>query len=166
MSELARDIMSRSFHTLRPDMTVAEAVQEFKAASAAEGRKTFGLMVTDENSRIVGMLSMYDILIFVSPKHVHIWGMMEDLDVSGMITASCEQARSILVADIMTSEVVSVTPDTHLLLVLDIMLKKHIRRLPVLEDDHVKGIIYISDLFYHVLNRMSSTSRNHNGNNS
>ncbi len=135
-------------------MTIAEAVKVFTAASAAEDRKMFGMMVTDEDSKIIGMLSMYDILVFINPKHVHIWGMMEDLDISGMIAASCEQARSILVADIMTTEVVSVTPDTHLLMVLDIMLKKHVRRLPVLEDDRVKGIIYISDLFYHILSRM------------
>jgi CBS domain-containing protein len=154
MIELARDIMNKNFHTLRADMTIAEAVKVFTAASAAEDRKMFGMMVTDEDSKIIGMLSMYDILVFINPKHVHIWGMMEDLDISGMIAASCEQARSILVADIMTTEVVSVTPDTHLLMVLDIMLKKHVRRLPVLEDDRVKGIIYISDLFYHILSRM------------
>lgn len=146
--------MSENFHTLNPDMTIGEAVQVFDTASSVEGRKMFGMMVTDTDERIVGMLSMYDILLFLRPKHIHIWGMMEDLDVSGMIASSCDQARDVRVADIMTSEVVSVTPDTHLLLVLDIMIKKHIRRLPVQDDDRVQGIIYISDLFNHVISNM------------
>ncbi len=155
MKEFAREIMSETFHTLKPDMTIGEAVEVFETASNAEGRKMFGMMVTNEHGKIVGMLSMYDILLFLRPKHVHIWGMMEDLDFSGMIASSCDQARGVRVADIMTSEVVSVTPDTHLLLVLDIMIKKHIRRLPVQDDDRVQGIIYISDLFNHVISSMS-----------
>ena len=32
----------------------------------------------------------------------------------------------------------------------DIMIKKHIRRLPVLEDQKIFGIVYLSDLFYHL----------------
>ena len=36
-------------------------------------------MVTDEYDRLVGMLSMYDILLFVRPKHVEIFGEMDDL---------------------------------------------------------------------------------------
>jgi len=33
------------------------------------------------------------------------------------------------------------------------MIKKHIRRLPVLESSKIKGIVYISDLFYNFLDR-------------
>lgn len=155
MKEFAREIMSETFHTLKPEMTIGEAVEVFKTASNVEGRKMFGMMVTDEGGKIIGMLSMYDILLFLRPKHIHIWGMMEDLDFSGMIASSCDQARGVRVADIMTSEVVSVSPDTHLLLVLDIMIKKHIRRLPVQSDNRVQGIIYISDLFNHVISNMN-----------
>ena len=155
MKELARNIMSRKFHTLNEEMSISEAVRNFKSAGAAEGRKLFGMMVTDKSGKLVGMLSMYDILLFIRPKHVHIWGMMEDLDISGMIASSCAQARNVRVADIMTSEIISVTPDTHLLLVLDVMIKKHVRRLPVIEDDHIQGIIYISDVFHHIVDQLT-----------
>jgi len=155
MKELAKDIMSREFHTLREEMSISEAVKMFNSAGTEEGRKVFGMMVTDKTGRLAGMLSMYDILLFIRPKHVHIWGMMEDLDISGMIASSCAQARNVRVADIMSSEIISVTPDTHLLLVLDIMIKKHVRRLPVIADDQIQGIIYISDVFYHVMDQFS-----------
>lgn len=155
MKELAKDIMNREFHTLREEMSISEAVKMFQSAGAAEGRKMFGMMVADTSGRLAGMLSMYDILLFIRPKHVHIWGMMEDLDVSGMIASSCAQARNVRVADLMTTEAICVTPDTHLLLVLDIMIKKHVRRLPVIAGDQIQGIIYISDVFHHVADQLT-----------
>ena len=95
-----------------------------------EGKKVFGLMVTDENDHLVGMLSMYDILLFIQPKHVHIWGEMEDIDPTQLYDERLEKVKSILVGDIMTTEVVTITPDTHLMVIADIMIKKH---------DRVKG---------------------------
>jgi CBS domain-containing protein len=59
--------------------------------------------------------------------------------------------KSILVGDIMTAEVVTISPDTHLMVIADIMIKKHIRRLPVVDDREVVGIVYVSDVFHHLL---------------
>ena len=112
------------------------------------------MMVTEEDERLIGMLSMYDILLLIRPKHIQVWGMMEDVDVNGLVDVACQKAKSILVGDIMTSEVVTITPDTHLLVILDIMIKKHIRRIPVVADDKIEGIVYISNLFYHLLDRL------------
>jgi CBS domain-containing protein len=100
------------------------------------------------------MLSMYDILLYVRPKHIQIWGAMEDLEVSGLIDAAGSRLKSILVGDIMTPEVITVGPQVDLLMVLDIMIKKHVRRLPVVEEQRIIGIIYISDLFNHLLERI------------
>jgi len=41
-------------------------------------------------------------------------------------------------------------------MVLDLMIKKHIRRLPVIEEGKIAGIVYISDLFYHLLDRLDT----------
>ena len=155
MKITARDIMSSSFHTLRPDIPVDQAVKCFIEASHKEGRKVFGMMVLDENEKLAGMLSMFDILLFMRPKHIHIWGMMDDIDVAGLVDMACEKTKSILVGDIMSPEVLTITPDTHKFMILDIMIKKHIRRLPVVEDGNILGIVYISDLFYDVLDRFA-----------
>jgi CBS domain-containing protein len=147
--------MSTRFHTLTPQTPVSEAVERFKQASKEEGRKIFGMMVTDDAGRLAGLISMYDILLFIRPKHTHIWGMMDDIDVTGIVDAACDRTKSILVGDIMTPEVVTVAPQTHILMILDIMIKKHIRRLPVLEEGKIRGIVYISDLFYNFLDRFA-----------
>jgi CBS domain-containing protein len=59
--------------------------------------------------------------------------------------------KSIRVGDLMTTDVVTITPKTPLLAIVDIMIKRHIRRLPVVRDQEVVGIVYISDLFYYLL---------------
>ena len=98
---IAKDVMQTRFTTLSPDDTIAAAVKCFQTASASENKKIFGLMVTDRHDHLVGMLSMYDILLFIQPKHIHIWGEMEDLDPSVLYDERLEQVKSILVGDIM-----------------------------------------------------------------
>jgi CBS domain-containing protein len=149
----ARDIMDTRFHTLKSHQSITEAVRMFHTASGEEGKRIFGLMVTDEQDRLVGMLSMYDILLFVQPKHVHLWGEMEDFEPAGVFDELLDRVKSIQVGDIMTTEVVTVTPDTHMIVIADLMIKRHIRRLPVVEGRNVVGIVYVSDLFYQLLKK-------------
>ena len=151
---IARDIMQTKFHTLSPNDTIAEAVTRFQTAIETENKKVFGLMVTDEDDHLVGMLSMYDILLFIQPKHVHIWGEMEDIDPSQLYDEQLDKVKSILVGDIMTTEVVTITTDSHLMVIADIMIKKHIRRLPVVDGPEIVGIVYVSDVFHHLLEKL------------
>jgi CBS domain-containing protein len=146
----ARQVMDTRFQTLGPDTSIAEAVKTFQHISLEQGRPVLGMMVTDEAGALVGLLSIYDILLLLRPKHIHIWGEMEDLEVSGILEGACQRARGVLVGDIMTTEVITITPDTHLLLIIDIMIKKHVRRLPVLEDGKIVGIVYLSGVFDHL----------------
>lgn len=150
---LARDIMDTRFFTLRPEDTIGAAVQTFHRAGKALGKKVFGLMVTDLGDRLAGMLSMYDILLYMQPRHIQIWGEMPDMDIQARFEATLEGVKNVRVGDLMTTEVVTIGPETHLLMISDIMIKKHIRRLPVIEKDRVVGIVYISDVFSHLLRR-------------
>jgi CBS domain-containing protein len=150
---IARDIMQTEFDTLSPGNTIAEAVKLFKPADGADRRRVFGLMVMDENDHLAGMLSMYDILLFIQPKHAPIWGEMEDVDPTELYDRSLEKVKSILVGDIMTTEVVTITPETHLMVIADIMIKKHIRRLPVVDGREVAGIVFVSDVFHHLMRK-------------
>ena len=148
--------MTTKFHTLVPQTSIAEAVKIFRRASEEEQSKVFGMMVTDEEDRLIGIISMYDILLLMRPKHIHIWGMMDDIDITGLVHNACERAKSIVVGDIMTTDVVTVTPNTHLMMILDIMIKKHIRRIPVVEGEKIQGIVYLSNLFYHLLDKLAA----------
>jgi len=154
MKTTAADIMTTDFPSLLPETPLTDAIRVFRESSRQSGRRLFGIIVTDKNRRLVGMLSMYDILLYIRPKHIQVWGTMDDIDVAGLIDAAGGRLKSILVGDIMTPDVITVGPQVDLLMVLDIMIKKHVRRLPVVEDQRIVGLVYISDLFNHLLERI------------
>jgi CBS domain-containing protein len=151
MENTARAVMNTRFATLSPDSTIVDAVRMLQSASKEYGRRVFGMMVTDENNRLVGMLSMYDIFLFLRPKHIEIWGEMDDIDLTGVIEDALSRARTIRTGDIMATELITITPDTNLMLIVDIMIKKHVRRLPVLDGKDIVGIVFISDIFDYLL---------------
>jgi CBS domain-containing protein len=64
-----------------------------------------------------------------------------------------ERVKTIRVADIMTADVVTIGPDTHVMVIADLMIKRHIRRLPVVAGKEIVGIVYISDVFNHLLKK-------------
>jgi CBS domain-containing protein len=155
MDLTAREVMDTRFYTLSPEMTIAEAVQVFQAAGEERRHIVFGMVVTDPQGQLLGMLSMYDILLLIRPKHIHIWGEIKDVEVSGILDAACRRVRSILVGDIMTTDLITITPDTQLLRIIDIMIKKHVRRLPVLDHGKMVGMVYLSNVFQHLLGRFA-----------
>ncbi len=155
MKTTAADIMTSQFTTLLPETPVSEAVRIFREAFEQKGRRLFGMLVIDKDHRLAGMLSMYDILLYLRPKHIHVWGAMEDLEIAEVIDAAGNRIKSIQVGDIMTPDVVTIGPNANLMMVLNVMISKHVRRLPVVEDQRIIGIVYISDLFNHFLERIS-----------
>ena len=58
-------------------------------------------------------------------------------------------------SDIMTKNVVTVTPDTAVMVILDVMIKKHIRRVPVVSGEKIEGMVYISDLFHRLVEMLA-----------
>ncbi len=154
MGVTARDVMETRFYSLRPETPVAEAARLFREANQELKQRVFGMLVTDADGKLVGMLSMYDLLLLLRPKHIHIWGEMSDIEVEGFLQEACRRTRAILVGDIMTTDVITITPDTHVLMIVDIMLKKHVRRLPVLENGKVMGMVYLSAVFHHMMGRL------------
>ena len=153
MKTTAKDVMKTNFKTLNPDSSISEALDIFKM-SKVDGKTIFGIMVTQKDGSIAGMISMYDVLLFLLPKHVKIWGNISDIEIEGIISRAGDKLKKFIVGDIMTPKVISVTPDTHLMMVLDIMVKKHVRRLPVIDDGEAVGMVYISDLFNHLIERI------------
>ena len=153
MDITAREVMDISYSTLSPGMTIREAIQVFQKAGEEHRHIIFGMVVTDAAGQLLGMLSMYDIFLLVRPKHIHIWGEIKDVDVSGILDEALRRSSSMLVEDIMITDLITITPDMHLLRIIDIMIKKHVRRLPVLEAGKMVGMVYLSRVFQQLLGR-------------
>jgi CBS domain-containing protein len=153
MGITAREVMETDYFTVRPETPIPDAVKCFQEATRKLERRVFGMPVVNAEGDLVGMVSMYDLLVLMRPKHIHIWGEMSDIDFPSFVNEIRERSKSILIGDLMTTEVITVSPDTNLLLIVDIMTRKHIRRIPVIEAGKMIGIVHISKVFHYLMER-------------
>ena len=124
----AGDLMNPEILTVDADLNVREL------ASFLVENEISGAPVRDEEGRIVGVVSLFDIAAVTS----------DGEDGSG---GGPEEARDgLLVADIMTPLVHSVTEDATVSEVAAAMLKGHLHRLLVTRENQAVGIISTSDL--------------------
>jgi CBS domain-containing protein len=145
-----RDIAATEYVTIGPDAPVSRAARLiFRGKARDTGYKPFGLMVVDDFSHLMGMISMEDILYHLRPPfmnyelgNVPLW--------EGELEIYLDHFTDLRVEQVMSSPVITVRPRDDLMVVIDRMVKSKIRRLPVVEEEKILGIVYLSDVFYHV----------------
>jgi len=137
----ARDIMSTKVVTVSPTTSVRDI-----AALMIE-KHVSGLPVLNDNGTLVGMISEGDLLRrpeIGTEKHRRRW--------ASFFTGADEQAREftkshgLRAGDVMTEQVVHVSELTSLGDVVGLMEKHNIKRLPVLTDAKLVGIVSRVDL--------------------
>jgi len=117
-------------------------------------------MVTDDVNELVGMIAMHDVLYHVRPPYMKLWEHKAGLSWSGQFDAACNKLKNTLVKDVMNKSIIAVTEESSLEEILDIVIKNHIRRIPVLNGKTIVGIIYVSDLFYEIFTNFSISNSN------
>ncbi len=145
-----KDIMITEYVTIGPDAPVSRAARMiFRGETRNTGYKPFGIMVVDDFSHLLGMISMEDILYHLRPPFMNYE--MENVSLwEGEMEVYLDHFTDLRVEQVMSSPVITVSPRDGLMVVIDRMVKGKIRRLPVLEQEKIMGIVYLSDVFYHV----------------
>jgi CBS domain-containing protein len=151
----AKDLMVPVYDYLRPDSSLKEAVNLLRTAIRGKDKVgVMGLSVLDEKGKLVGMLSMTDILKAVYPSYMSMMNLGE-FTWDGMLESLARQAGGKKVKDLMTSPVVTVHEDDPLMECVDHLLKNNVRRMPVLDKEgKVVGMIYLRDIFFAVTKAM------------
>jgi CBS domain-containing protein len=114
----------RDIYSVSPDATVFEAVQLMDA-------KNVGALLVMDDEQLVGVIS--------------------ERDYTRKIMLRGKRSRETKVAEIMSTNVFTINPREGVDECLRIMTDKHIRHLPVLDDEKVVGVISIGDLVKHVI---------------
>jgi CBS domain-containing protein len=83
-------------------------------------------------------------------KENNIVGFVTDRDIVTRAIASSKDCNSTKVSDIMNTNIVKTTPDTDIGEAIETMEKNQIRRLPVIENNKIVGMLTIKDLVYNV----------------
>ncbi len=155
----ARDLMIPIHDYLTPESNLKDAVNLLRTATRGEQRVgVMGLPVLDQSGRLVGMLSMTDVLRAVYPAYMSMMN-LGDFTWDGMLESLACHAGDKKVADFMTRKVIIVREDDSLMECVDHMLKGHVRRMPVLDKGgKVVGMIYLRDIFFAVTQAMLDES--------
>lgn len=138
---LVRDIMTSSVIGIAPTDTID------KAMSVMLSRGVSGLPVIAEDGALLGMLTEGDLLrrseLETEPSHSWLGELLRS---PGRAAAEYVHTHSHHVADVMTDEPVTIAPDASLREAVDVMSSRRVKRLPVVEDGRVVGILSRADV--------------------
>ncbi|TDG06531.1 CBS domain-containing protein [Paraburkholderia guartelaensis] len=138
----ALDIMTTDVVSLRPDATV------FEAATLLTRHHVSGVPVVDDTSAVVGILSEGDLLHRVETgtgKPQRSW-LGEFLHSTRRLASEYLKENAVKVGDIMTSNVIYVSPKAELSEIAELLERHHIKRVPVLEQGRLVGIVSRANL--------------------
>jgi len=151
----ARDLMMPVKDHLNAENTIEEAVNLLLSARRGERRPGVkGLPVLDAEGKLVGMLTMRDILKAVFPSYMSLMNLGE-FTWDGMLEQMARKVAPVKVDTIMTREVLTVDEDAPLMECVDHMIKANIKRLPVVDKrGRVAGMLYERDIFVAITKAM------------
>jgi CBS domain-containing protein len=151
----AKDLMIPIQDYLSPDNTLKEAVNLLRIAKKGEEKVGVkGLTVLGKNGKLVGMLSMTDILKAVHPSYMDLMN-LSNFTWDGMVESLAKSAADKKIETVMSKEVFTVKEDDPLMECVDLMIKNNIRRLPVIDKaGKVVGMIYERDVFFAIVKAM------------
>tara|TARA_R110002072_G_scaffold8038_6_gene42463 strand:+ start:514 stop:975 length:462 start_codon:yes stop_codon:yes gene_type:complete len=128
------DCMTKQLVTFRPDQLIHEVIEILLEHNISGGP------VVNENKEVVGIISEGDCMKEVR-KGIY----------DNMPTLSDK------VAEFMTTNVISILPETNVFEVADLFLEKKIRRFPVIKDGQLLGQISQRDVMKAVMKMKSAT---------
>ena len=123
MTNVAQVLKEKAFqtvYTIHPDATVLDAI------SLMAEKGIGAIVVTETNGQVAGILSERDYTRKIALMH--------------------RKSFDTTVSEIMTAKVLTVTRNATVEDCLELMTDKHLRHLPVVENDQLLGLISIGDL--------------------
>ena len=128
-------------------MTVSEEIM--KTIRQVLGGKALGIISIKPDALI------YDALVIMAEKHIgallvlegdHLAGIFSERDYAREVALKGRSSRTSLIKEVMTTNVITVSPKHTVEECMSLMTGKRIRHLPVVEDGKVTGILSIGDL--------------------
>ena len=151
-----REVMTYGAIGVPETATLAEAIETILRARVS------ALFVFDADHALVGVLSEGDLLrrseLGADRKRPR-W--VEFLLNGGRLAQSYAHTHGRKVGEIMTGKVVSIAEDADLSEAVDLMMDRHVKRLPVLRGDAVVGVISRSDVLKGLFASLPKTEAGH-----
>lgn len=137
----AMDVMVHDVVTVEPDDNVAEALKLLAEYDVS------ALPVVDEDEKVVGIISEADLVRreeIGTEKHRAWW--LEALTPASTLAEEFAKSHGRRVSEVMSTEVVSASEETPLGEIATLLEKHRIKRVPILRDGRLVGIVSRSNL--------------------
>ena len=150
----AKDIMTKNVVTATPEVPVSEV------AGLLVNSRISAVPVVDPDNRVVGIVSEGDLMrrpeSGTEPRHSWWLSFFETAE-----ERAYEYARthSLTAGDVMTRDVVSVTDDTPVGDIAQLLEERKIKRVPVTQDGKLVGIVSRANLLHALATRPAATER-------
>jgi CBS domain-containing protein len=138
-----RDVMTREVVAAHPDTTV-NLVARLMADKAISG------IPIVEDGRVVGIVTELDLIVrntrLEPPAFFALLDARIPLETPGHYRERLRHMLGTLARDVMTEKVVTVGPDEDLEALAELMVKRRVNPVPVVEDGRLVGIVARSDI--------------------
>jgi CBS domain-containing protein len=137
----ARDVMVQGVIAVGPDMPVLAAAHSMVSNGIS------ALLVMDISAKLVGIVSEGDLIRRVETDTERRRSWWQDVFVSSdALAREFVKSHARRVADVMTRKVITASPETPLREIADLMEEHAIKRVPIVEDGKVVGIVSRANL--------------------
>jgi CBS domain-containing protein len=145
----AGDVMTTGAATVRPDASLGEA------ARIMLEHRISGLPVVDADGKLIGVITERDFLRRDDGERPRWIGVLLS-EASGQITA--RELHDRRVEDAMSKDPVSVGVEAPVDEIIDLMERHGVKRIPVVADGHVVGIVSRANLLLALMRKAGRTS--------
>lgn len=147
----ASEVMTRAVIGIDPEAPILQAIR------LMTGHKISGLPVVEQDGRIAGMLTEGDLLRRAETgTEGDPPGWLKSFLMLGHEASRYVRTHARRVGEVMTSDVVTIREDTPLSDVVELMLRHRVKRLPVVRDGRLVGVVSRADLVRKVGQAMSA----------
>jgi len=139
----AKDIMTEDVVTIEPEASVEEA------AKILSENDISGLPVV-KNGKVLGIISEKDLIIkdkkLHFPDYIDLLGGIIYLESYKKFEEEFKKFIAVNVEELMTEDVITISPDTPVEDIATIMVEEEVNRIPVVESGKLVGIVTRADL--------------------
>lgn len=148
MNKKISEIMKKDVYTVSDEATIKEVLQMLVES------KTSGLPIVNAKQQVVGFISDGDIMKFIAKQNPRIIDMTSFITVwydTESFEKKLHDLMELSVMELATTKLVSVDTDYDIDEVAKVLGEKKIKKVPVLEDGKLAGVVSRSDILRYIL---------------
>lgn len=148
MNKKISEIMKTDVYTVSDEATIKEVLQMLVES------KTSGLPIVNAKNQVVGFISDGDIMKFIAKQNPRIIDMTSFITVwydTESFEKKLHDLMELSVMELATTKLISVDTDYDIDEVAKMLGEKKIKKVPVLEDGKLAGVISRSDILRYIL---------------